>query len=296
MVLFKTLKFIRRLTKLIINFLKINEVHNNLNINFTYESFSKIIMYNQIIIAHRGESFEAPENTLSSVNLAWENGADAVEIDVRLTKDNQVVVIHDANTYRVSGKCMKIRKSNLAELQKLDVGKYKNQKYEGEKIPSLQEVLKTVPTEKKILIEIKSGQKIIPFLKEVIHNSGLEKNQIEIISFNLKTLIEVRKQIHKYSVFWVSAYKYDGILRFLRMPTHKIISKAIKYRINGLDLLAEEKLDAKMVKKIKSVGLKLYVWTVNNPEKARYLFNAGVDGITSDRPKWIKDQLEMMNK
>jgi len=250
-------------------------------------------MQKQIIIAHRGESFEAPENTLSSVNLAWENGADAVEIDIRLTKDNQVVVIHDSNTKRVSGKYMKIKDSDLNELQKLDVGSYKNQKYIGEKIPTLWEVLKTVPAEKKILIEIKSGRKIIPFLKEVICNSGLERNQIEIISFNLKTLIEVRKQIPQYSVFWVSAFKYDGILSFLRMPIPKIISKAIKYKINGLDLLAEEMLDAEMIQKIKSAGLKLYTWTVNNSEKARYLLNAGVDGITSDRASWIKNKIKL---
>ncbi len=252
-------------------------------------------MQKQIIIAHRGESFEAPENTLSSVNLAWENGADAVEIDIRLTKDNQILVIHDFNTKRVSGKYINIKNSNLNELQSLDVGKFKNQKYQGEKIPTLQEVLETVLTGKKILIEIKSGRKIIPYLKNIIGNSGLKTNQIEIISFNLKTLIEVKNQIPQFSVFWVSAFKYGGIFSFFKMPINKIISKAIKYNMDGLDLLAGNMLDAKMVKKIKSAGLKLYTWTVNNPEKAQYLFNAGVDGITSDRAKWIKNQLELKN-
>jgi glycerophosphoryl diester phosphodiesterase len=80
------------------------------------------------------------------------------------------------------------------------------------------------------------------------------------------------------------------------MPLNTIINKAIKYNLNGLDLLAHGILDAEKVKKIKSAGLKLYVWTVNDPEKARYLLNAGVDGITTDRAKWIKDQLEIMNK
>jgi glycerophosphoryl diester phosphodiesterase len=252
-------------------------------------------MQNQFIIAHRGESFEAPENTLSSVNLAWENGADAVEIDIRLTKDNQIVVIHDSNTRRVSGKYKQIKNSNLNELQNLDVGKFKSQKYEGEKIPTLKEVLATVPSGKKILIEIKSSRKITPYLKEVITKSDLPINQIEIISFNLKTIIEVGKQIPQFDVLWVSAFKYGGVFRFLKMPVDKIIAKAIKYNINGLDLLAGEMLDAEMVKKIKSAGLKLYVWTVNDPEKARYLFNAGVDGITSDRAKWIKNKLELKN-
>ncbi len=250
-------------------------------------------MHNQIIIAHRGESFEAPENTLSSVNLAWEKGADAVEVDVRFTKDNQIVVIHDSHTRRVSGKFMRICRSNLAELKSLDVGKYKNSRYEGDRIPTLQEILNTVPIEKKILIEIKSGRKIIPYLKEYILNSGLKINQIEIISFNLKTLIEVKKQIPQFSVLWVSAFNYCSMCRFLKMPINKIISKAIKYNMNGLDLLAGEMLDVKMVKEIKSAGLKLYVWTVNNPEKARYLFKAGVDGITTDRANWIKNKIQL---
>ena len=250
-------------------------------------------MQNQIVIAHRGESYEAPENTLSSINLAWERDADAVEIDVRLTKDNQIVVIHDSHTKRVSGKCKRISKSNLAELQKLDVGKYKNSKYTGEKIPTLKEVLNTVPKEKKILIEIKSHRKIVPFLKEVIQNSGLKKDQIEIISFNLKTLIDVKKQIHYCKVFWVSAYKYSRLFRFWKMPLNTIITKARKYNLHGLDLLAHEMLNAERIKKIKSKGLKLYVWTVNNPEKARYLFHAGVDGITSDRASWMKNKIKL---
>jgi glycerophosphoryl diester phosphodiesterase len=253
-------------------------------------------MQKQIIIAHRGESFKAPENTISSINLAWEKGADAIEIDVRLTKDNQIVVIHDSHTKRVSGKYKRISKSNLEELRNLDVGKYKNSKYTGEKIPTLQEVLKTVTEGKKILIEIKSHRKVVPFLKELIDNSGLQKNQIEIISFNLKTLIKVKRQIPYCEVFWVSAFNYCNICRFLKMPLNTIINKAIKYNLNGLDLLAHGILDAEKVKKIKSAGLKLYVWTVNDPEKARYLLNAGVDGITTDRAKWIKDQLEIMNK
>ncbi len=252
-------------------------------------------MDKQILIAHRGESFEAPENTLSSINLAWKNGADAVEVDIRLTKDNQIVVIHDSDTRRVSGKNRRISKTNLTELKDLDVGRYKNQKYEGEKIPTLKEILETVPKDKGILIEIKSGRKIIPFLKEVIIKSELQQNQIEIISFNLKTIIEVRKQLPQYDVLWISTLNYCRMCKFLHVSINKIIAKAIKNNINGLDLLAREVLDAEMVKKIKSAGLKLYTWTINNPEKARYLFDAGVDGITTDRAKWIKNQLELKN-
>lgn len=249
-----------------------------------------------IIIAHRGESFNAPENTLYSINLAWENGADAVEVDIRLTKDNQVVVIHDAHTWRVSRKFRWISNTELKVLKKLDVGKYKNIKYKGEKIPTLHEVLGSVPKGRKILIEIKSDRKIIPYLKNVINNLALQTNQIEIISFNLGTLIEVRKQLPKLSIFWILSLDYYWIRKLFRPSINRIISKAIKYNMNGLDLWAGRMLDVEVVRKIKSAELKLYTWTINNPKKAKSLFNMGVDGITTDRAKWLKNQLESYDK
>ncbi|MBU8891529.1 MAG: hypothetical protein KOO66_02035 [Bacteroidales bacterium] len=253
-------------------------------------------MDNQFIIAHRGESFDAPENTLSSINLAWENGADAVEVDIRLTKDNQIVVIHDANTWRVFRKFRWIRNTELKELKRLDVGKYKNRMYKGERIPTLQEVLSTVPNGKKILIEIKSDRKIIPYLKNVIDDSALQTKQIEIISFKLSTLIEVKKQLPQYSVLWIQDFDSHRIRKFFYPSIHKIILKAIKYNFQGLDLSERSIADKAIVEKTKSVGLVLYTWTVNNPEKAKSLFDMGVDGITTDRAKWIKNQLEFYDK
>ena len=126
-----------------------------------------------LIIAHRGESFDAPENTLSSVNLAWERDAEAVEVDVRLSKDNHVVVFHDRTTKRIGNRSEKVKNQTLAELRELDVGSWKSEIYVNEKIPTLAEVLQTVPDGKRIIIEIKSSQKTIPYLVEDINNSGL---------------------------------------------------------------------------------------------------------------------------
>jgi len=253
-------------------------------------------MNKKLIIAHRGESFIAPENTLSSINLAWENGVEAVEVDVRLSKDNQVVVIHDSNTWRVSRKLKWISNTELKELKSIDIGKLKNSKFKGEKIPTLHEVLSTVPKGGKIIIEIKSGRRIIPFLKTVINKSMLKPDQIEIISFNFKTLIEVRKQLSQYSIYWIRELDYYWISRIFRPSINRIISKTIKYNLNGLDLWTGRMLDKDVVKKIKSADLKLYIWTVNKPKKAKSLFDMGVDGITTDRAGWIKDQLESYNK
>lgn len=251
-------------------------------------------MKNQLIIAHRGESFLAPENTLAAINLAWERGADAIELDVRLSKDKQVVVFHDANTKRISGKYKRIRNTDVEELKKLDVGKYKSEKYIGEKIPILSEVLKTVPDDKKILIEIKSGSEIIPFLKKEIESSTLKAEQVEIISFNIETLAKVRSHIPQLRVFWIIALDYYWIQKLFHLSINRIIRKAKKYEINGLDLWAGKKINNDLVHKINMANLSIYTWTVDNPEEAQDLLNMGINGITTNRAGWMKDQLNLV--
>ena len=109
-----------------------------------------------LIIAHRGASFDAPENTLAAVNLAWQQNADAVEVDVHLSRDGHLFVIHDADTRRTTGLDRKVAQLKLPQLPRHDAGRWKGAQWRGEKIPTLDEVLATVPRGKKIFIEIKS--------------------------------------------------------------------------------------------------------------------------------------------
>ena len=108
------------------------------------------------IIAHRGFSSQAPENTLSAFRLAWERGADACETDLHLTKDGNIVVTHDENLKRVSGEDKSVAHSALKELLTLDVGSWMGPKWKGEKIPTLDQALATMPVGKKrFFLEIK---------------------------------------------------------------------------------------------------------------------------------------------
>src|SRR5690625_3240494 len=103
-----------------------------------------------MLIAHRGESYLAPENTLAAFNLAWENKASsAVELDIRLTSDNIVVASHDADTKRLSSENLIVAKSTFQELSKVDIGSHKDSKYAGQRIPTLTEALATTPTNSK---------------------------------------------------------------------------------------------------------------------------------------------------
>tara|TARA_B100000745_G_C19782764_1_gene256469 strand:- start:6 stop:407 length:402 start_codon:yes stop_codon:yes gene_type:complete len=97
------------------------------------------------IIAHRGASHDAPENTLESVKLGWAQGADAVEVDVYLSKDGHIVVHHDSDTKKLAGVDRKVVDQTLAELRQLDVGAWKGPKWKGVRIPELDDVLATIP-------------------------------------------------------------------------------------------------------------------------------------------------------
>ena len=119
---------------------------------------------------------DAPENTLPAFKLAWEQGADAIEGDVLLTKDNQIVCIHDKTTKRLSDQNLVVAESSLEQLKTLDVGSWKNKKYKGTQIPTISEVFATVPKGKKIFVEVKCGLEIIPYLVKEIQKSDLKMN------------------------------------------------------------------------------------------------------------------------
>ena len=154
----------------------------------------------EIIIAHRGESFDAPENTLASINLAWERKVKAVEVDIQLTKDQEIVVLHDKNTLRISGERKIVAKSSFKELKMLDAGSHKDIKWMNERIPSLNEVLKTVPPDGKLIIELKSDKRILRKFKEELSQSGLKNSQIEIIAFNKDLLASAKEDMPYYKM------------------------------------------------------------------------------------------------
>lgn len=245
----------------------------------------------QIIIAHRGESFDAPENTLAAINLAWERNAAAVEIDIQLSKDEQIVVFHDLKTKRIGNRNKKVKKQTLAELRELDAGKHKSEKWIGEKIPTLTEVLTSVSPNKKIIIEIKSSVKILPFLKKEIEKSGLKNEQIEIICFQISTIVSAKKALPQFKCLWLLNLDYIWINRIFPPNVKRIISKTKKYNLDGINVWAGKMLSRDFARKIKAANLLLYCWTVNDPVQAKKLFNIGVDAVTTDKQMFLKTEL-----
>ena len=130
-----------------------------------------------------GASFDAPENTLSAVALAWKQGADAVEIDVHCSRDGKVVVIHDP-TLRKLARCPgSVCDKTFAELQRLDVGLWKHERWLGERIPSIEAVLGTIPKRKRLFIEVKCGVEGLPELVVALSRSGTAVKSVVLLGF-----------------------------------------------------------------------------------------------------------------
>lgn len=236
------------------------------------------------IVGHRGASFEAPENTVSALKLAWEQGADGAEFDIYLTRDGKIVACHDKDLKRTAGSELRIVESNLDELRLLDVGKWKNAKYAGEKIPTLAEMLATVPKGKRVYIEVKCGPEIIPELMRELSASSLPAASTPIISFNAQVIAAAKAARAEVPAYWLVDVKQDS-------QAEKLIEKAHAIHADGLDLSSKPELDMSFAAKVKGAGLRLDVWTVNDVAVARRMIAIGAQGITTDRPGWLREQL-----
>ncbi len=246
------------------------------------------------IVAHRGASFDAPENTLAAEKLAWRQGADAVETDIHLTKDGKIIVSHDKTTRRATGYEGSIPNLTFDELRDLDAGKWKGPEFSGEKLPTLDEQIALVPPGKRLLVEIKIGPEIVPELVRALLRTGASEKNITIISFNYEALKEVRKTLPRLATLYLVGYKAPDpkTPKAKKQPTlAEVIREARAADLTGLDLQHTWPLTAAEVKQIKEAGLQLHVWTVNDLAVAKHWIALGVASITTDRPGWLREQL-----
>ncbi len=246
----------------------------------------------QKIVAHRGASLDAPENTLASFRLAFEQHADAIEGDFFLTKDEQIVCIHDAKTKRTSGEEHLVAASTLEELRGLDVGVWKAPRFKGEKIPTLAEVLQVVPDGKQIYIEIKSGPEIVPHLVPVLKGSGLRPEQTIVISFNAQVIAATREKLPHIKAFWLSGFNQNKDTKAYEPTVDSLFQTLRETHAQGLDVQAHREIvTADFVKRLRDVQLEFHIWTVNDPADARHFQQLGVDSITTDRPAFLRAEL-----
>jgi len=261
-------------------------------VEVTLDEIRKAVGGATSIVAHRGASRDAPENTLAAFKLAWEQGADAIEGDFHLTKDNRIVCIHDSTTKRTAGENLVVAKSTLAELRKLDAGKWRGAKWASQRIPTLKEVLAIVPAGKQLLVEVKCGPEIVPILKGVLESSSLDHQQVIIISFKSKVIADAKMQLPKYKAFWLASLRKDKKTESWTPAQEKILATLTEIKADGLDCQANPAaVDRAFAAALQSQGLELHVWTVDDPKTAIYFQKLRAASITTNRPAWLREQM-----
>lgn len=247
------------------------------------------------IVAHRGASYDAPENTVVSQELAWKQGADAAEFDVRATKDGLLAIMHDTTTKRTAGREAKFAELTVAELRQLDAGSWKHAKFAGEKVPTFEEMLQHIAPGKRVVIHSYLAIEHGPALVATIKRSRVTPQQAAIIHFDYEPLAAVKKALPGFEcLLLVNTPSSDPKKKNDKVHgLDQLIARCTAARLNGLSFNQNYPLEPNGVKKIKAAGLKIHVWTVDLPQIAQRWIELGTDSITTNRPGWLREQLKL---
>jgi glycerophosphoryl diester phosphodiesterase len=244
------------------------------------------------IIAHRGASFDAPENTLEAFQLGLDQGADGIECDVRLSGDGELVVIHDPSVQRVTGIKRDVSDLTSAEFLTLDAGSWKATKWSGARIPTLAQALDLIPADRRIFIEVKVGLAALPRLNQVLAATALPRSQIVVMEFDLETVIAMRQLFPDLEVLWLLDVPLLSSPAKRRQLLETNIGIAKQHGFDGINVQNIPQLNAEMIAECGAQQLKCYCWTVDRPDRADQLFKEGINGIATNRPGWIRQQLD----
>jgi glycerophosphoryl diester phosphodiesterase len=227
-----------------------------------------------LIIAHRGASADMHENSLAAFALAADQGADAIELDVQFSADNQIVIFHDSTLERFTGDKRKVSQLTLEQLKAIDLG-------QGQTIPTLDELLEMIGPRLLYNIEIKDfslgDSGLETAVADRIESFGLQ-SQTLISSFNPLSARRVRRACGR--SIPVALIRAPGLLKY----TYLFASEQAD---NPHHALVDEVYMAWAAKK----GYRIHAWTVDDPQEARRLADLGVHGIITNKPQFIREQL-----
>ncbi|WDE97389.1 glycerophosphodiester phosphodiesterase family protein [Lentisphaera profundi] len=230
-----------------------------------------------LLIAHRGASADAKENTLEAFKLAFVQGADGIEADFLLTTDRKIIAFHDLNTQRLLGTQSRTKCLNLSEIRKLS----------SYHIPELKEVLACLPKGKKLIIELKCGRQIEQELMQILRASQIPIENVTVISFRLPTLIRLRELCPKIEILWIRKFRMS---QGIRKPNLIEIKKIIeKYNFDGISANASH-IDQEFIQTFKQG--KINCWTVDSPKRFQELTELACHSISSNCPGLIREQLK----
>lgn len=237
------------------------------------------------ISGHRGASNRAPENTIAAINAAIEDGASWIEIDIQMTKDNRIVLMHDDTVDRTTNGSGRICDLTLEQIRTLDAGSWFDASFQGEKIPLLQEVMDVVRDRVKLNIEIKHGAFTNNQLNDLL--SLIRQNEFEqlcILTSFQKSYIEYIHQLNPH-------LKVGWIIEFFAEPVEKISSGFYQ-----LVSLHHKLVRPEYVELFHNKGKLVHVWTVNEISEAQQMLHCGVDNIITNYPARLRKYLNQNSR
>ena len=223
-----------------------------------------------LVIAHRGASAAAPENTLAAFRLAVEQGADFVELDVQESKDGEVLVVHDSDLMKAAGAAMKIWETDAAQIRTVDIGSRAGPQFSAERVPTLAEALAVCKGRCRVIVELKSyghDQRLEERVAAVVEAAGMQ-NDCLFMSLD-QSMVRKMKRLRPSWRSGILVAKARGDLTSL-----------------GADFLAVEArmATARFVLRAHRAQQDVYVWTVNDPAWMLTAMSRGVDGLITDNP------------
>ncbi|MER5484474.1 glycerophosphodiester phosphodiesterase [Streptomyces sp. NPDC002812] len=239
------------------------------------------------VIAHRGASHEHPEHTIEAYRQAIADGADALECDVRLTADHRLVCVHDRRVERTSDGRGVVSEMTYEELRALDFGAWKGSGHAGARVLLFEDLLKealAAPYPVGLAVETKhptrAGGRLEAELVRVLREHGLadgRSGRVEVMSFSRNALT----RMHRLAPGLPAVYLIEHRLRPVRPPyaTHAG---------PGIDLVRQ---DPGLVGRLKAKGLRVRVWTVDEPEDVELCVRLGVDTLITNRPRDVRKLL-----
>lgn len=246
---------------------------------FNNNPFENVAIFHETkVMAHRGASKETPENTMAAFQKAIDDMADYIELDVQLTSDGEVIVMHDSNAYRTTGVDENIANMTYKEVRRLDAGSWYSEQYKGEKVPSLREVLELTQGKIKLNIELKpagNGDELARKTVALIEKYNME-NDCVITSFSSSALSAAKSCDENIRVGYILSAAYGDYYDM----------KNIDFFSVNAAFLSKRTIDA-----IHNSGKQVYAWTVNNKDSIKNLTNKGVDGVITDNPVLARETI-----
>jgi len=230
------------------------------------------------VLAHRGASAHAPENTMAAFQLAFDQGADGIELDVMLTKEGRVVVIHDDTVDRTTNGAGKVSEMTLEQVQSLDAG-------DGQRIPTLAEVLERFGGRFLINVELKNYSSMLDALPLEVIKLVESFNLVESVllsSFNPINLFRIRRHLPQVKLGLITQPKMAERWMWRFFP-HNALHPHFS------------DVDQQLVASLHADHRKINVWTPDDPEEICRLATLGVDGIITNYPQRAQQVLESLS-